>query len=389
MATTYTSYEQTTPAAATVPSEDTRAFDIVDQAPFIREIVANGLVMEPTLQAEITSARSFFNGASLLHVDELNANIKYGQEIRVNIEKEQNPLSLYNKGQLEYTTVDSCHNRLDLDCTVPCVNTLPEFEYVMVRFDTEYSYGVKYCDKNKDFWNFDFVTRQYAKSKAGMEFGREVDLWNTAMAAAMASPATTVDALLATEYPTHFWEDGGSVTANGRELVTRAYWYMKNSFGGINPTVFITDEFAHELVLSVETQFNYNTNFQMVNTFKAWDIPGFQISTAVETIFGGNIPVVVMKRSPWLVTLTPEYGGDPAVITSTYPLFDATATQQYVAIFDPRFAYEIERKGWSYTFGPYDCDHLTQTMTDGVYIARGTTFGVYGLVIEFDMPGAE
>lgn len=384
MAISTSTYEQTVPATATEPSAETRAFDIVDSAPFIREIVYAGLVEEPMLQAEITSSHSFFKGNEVLHTEELNTNVKFGQEYKVNIEKDQNPLSLFNKDTLSYTSVDSCHNRLNLDCTVPCVNTLPDFDYVIVRFDTEYSYGVKSCDKNKDFWTFDFVAKQYAKSKAGMEFGREVDLWNTAIAAAIASPATTVDALLATDQSTHYWSNCGAVATNGAELVRKAYWYMKNSFGGINPTVFITDEFANELIGSVQTTFNYNTTFQVVNTFKDWDIPGFQISTAVETILGGNLSVVVMKRSPWLVTAADESGATGLV--SKYPLFNATATKQYVAILDPRYAFEVERPGWSYTFRPYDCDHLNNVITDGIYIARGVTFPQYALVMEFDMP---
>ena len=379
MSTISTGYTQTVPTAATAPST-TSVFDLTIQAPFIREIVATGIVMEPTLQAEITSARSYFNGASVLHVDELNANIKYGQEIKVNIEKDQNPLSLYAKDNLSYTAVDSCHNRLALECEVPCVNTLPDFDYVIVRFDTEYSYGVKSCDKDKDFWNVDFVTKQYAKSKAGMEFGREVDLWNTAIAGAIASPATTVDALLADCHPTHYWSNLGTVTANGRDMVNTAYEYMVNSFGGLNLTVFITKEFAHELVRSVETTFGLNNQHQLVNTFQDWDVPGFQIAGAVETILGNDKRVVVMKRSPWLVTTA------SGAFVSKFPLFNATATKQYVAILDPRYAYEIERPGWSYTFGPYDCTHLMNIMTDGIYVARGVTFPQYALVLEFNLP---
>ena len=379
MATTSTSYTQTVPAAPTAPST-TSVFDFNVQAPFIREIVATGIVMEPTLQAEITSARSFFNGASVLHLEELNSNIKYGQEIKVNIEKDQNPLSLFAKDSLSYKAIDSCHNMPDLPCEAPCVNTLPDFDCVIVRFDTEYSYGVKSCDKDKDFWNVDFVTKQYAKSKAGMEFGREVDLWNTAIAAAIASPATTVDALLAECHPTHYWSGMGTVTANGRDGVNRAYEYMANSFGGLNLTVFITKEFAHELVRSVETTFGLNNQHQLVNTFQDWEVPGFQIAGAVETILGNDKRVVVMKRSPWLVT------SSEGAVASQFPLFNATATKQYVAILDPRYAYEIERQGWSYTFGPYDCSHLMNIMTDGIYVARGTTFPQYALVLEYDLP---
>lgn len=383
MATYQSTYEQTVVTTPTEPSADT-AFDLKVQAPFIRELVATGVVMEPTLQAEISSARSFFNGEDLLNLGQLNGQIKFGQEIRVNIEKDQNPLSLFAKTGIEYDAIDTCHDQIDLNCTVPCVNTLPEHEYLMVRFDTEYSYGVIACDKNKEFWDFNWFTKQYAKSKAGMEFGREVDLWNTAVAAAIATPATTVDALLAQVHPTHYWANAGTVTANGRAMITEAYWYMKNSFGGINPTVFITQEMAHELIRSVETSFNYNTNLQVVNTFKDWDIPGFITSSAVETIFGGNVPVVVMKRSPWLVVASGDYAND-ATITSSFPLFNANATKQYAAIFDPRYAYEIERDGYHYVFEPYDCDKLERKMVDGVYVGRGITFPQYGLVIEFNM----
>lgn len=369
-------YAQTTVATPTTPST-TSSFDITLMAPLVRELVATTIIEEPKLQAEITSARSFFTGDKLFQSTELLNQLKFGQQLRVNIEKDQNPLSLYNKTELSYDAVDSCHDQIELDCTVPCVNTLPEFQHIVFRFDTEYSYGVKACDKNEDFYDLGYYTKQYAKSRTAEQFGREIDLWNTVIRGLIAAPAATADAALAATHATHFWDNLGTVTTAGRKAITEAYWYMVNNFAGLNPTVFVSQEFANEIVTSAETSFNFNTNLQVVNTFKAWEVPGFMISSAVETIFGGQIPVVVMKRSPWLTV------DNSGTLATQFPLWNADATKQYVAILDPRVGYQIAKAGKSYAFKPYDCDHLYNTMIDTEYVGSGLTFSQYGMVLAF------
>ena len=184
-------YTQTVVTEPTAPST-TSMFDLDIMAPLLREIVADGIIDEPKLSQDLDSARSFFTGQSIVKSDFLLRNLKFGQQVRVNIEKDQNPLSLFQKSELEYKSVDSCHDQIDLDCTVPCINTLPTFQNLIFRFDTEYAYGVRACDKNKDFWEFDFFTKQYALSKRAEQFGREVDLWNTVIQGLIAAPATTL-----------------------------------------------------------------------------------------------------------------------------------------------------------------------------------------------------
>ena len=272
MATVDTStYTQTIVTEPTKPSTESM-FDLDIMAPLLREIVADGIIDEPKLSQDLDSARSFFTGQSIIKSDFLLSNLKFGQQVRVNIEKDQNPLSLFQKSEIEYKSIDACHDQIDLDCTVPCINTLPTFQNLIFRFDTEYAYGVRACDKNKDFWEFDFFTKQYALSKRAEQFGRELDLWNTVIKGLIAAPATTVDAKLATVHPTHYWSNQGTVTANGRALITEANWYLKTNFVDVNPTVFMTDEAAHELIRSVENPYNLNRSQNVVNTFVDWNV---------------------------------------------------------------------------------------------------------------------
>ena len=342
-------------------------FDIDFAAPLIRERVRDDLVEEPKLQAELSSARSFFNGTQLIGDISMLDNLKWGQVWRVNILKDQNPLSLFQTNEITYNKVDDCHEQINLDCTVPCINTMPTFEYIMVRFDTEWAYGVRACDKNKDFWDVDFMTRQYALSRDGKNFGQEVTLWNKIIRSLIATPATTVDAMVALEHSTHYW------------AVPEAVWYLKQSFSNINPTVFITDEFARELIRSVETPYNLNFSATRVNTYTDWDMAsGFTVSNAVSDIFGGNIPVVVMKKSAWL---TYAAGGS---LTSQFPLYSATADKQYVAILDPRVGYMFTHDGYHLNIKPYDCDKLDFGMIDTEYSGSGITFPQLGMVLEFD-----
>lgn len=379
MATDLSNYNQTVVTAPTAPST-TSKFDLDEFHVLVRERVRDDVVMEPKMQAELNSARSFFDGERMIGDITMLDNLEWGQTWRVNIEKDQNPLSLFQTKELEYDQFDDCHEQLKLDCEVPCINTLPEFEYIIVRFDCEWAYGVRGCDKNKDFWDVDYMTRQYAKSRDGKNFGQEVALWNKTIRALIATPATTVDALVAECYPTHYWADLGTITAAGRKAIGDAYEYLTSSYSGINPTVFMSKEAAHELILAQETLYGLNNVNQRVNTYKNWEYAsGFQISDAVSDILGGGIPVVIMKRSPWLV-----YNGS-GTITSQYPLFNEDATKQYVAILDPGVAYMFTKEGYHLDIRPYDCDKLDFGMIDTEYSGSGLTFPQLGMVLEFDM----
>ena len=383
MATIVTGYDQTVVTAPTQPSTET-VFDYDIQFPFYRDIFAREIVKEPEMQQELNSARSFFTGERLIDAATLLGNLQYGQELIVPVKKNQNPFSLFQKKDLEYAAngEDECHVHVVLDCEVPCINTLPEFDELRFRFDCEYAYGVRMCDKNKDFWNTALFTEQYALSKRAYEFGREVDLWNKVIDGLVAAPATTVDAFIAQEHPTHFWDDQGTVAENARCVVPTAVQYMTDSFRDLNLTVFITKEFATELIQSVETPYNLNFATQRVNTFEAFELPGFALAPRVKEILGLHTDVVVLMRSPWM---TVGSGGSGAATLSTqYPLWNADATKQYVAILDPRVGYSFEKDGYHLNIKPYDCDKLYVGMIDTVYVGTGITFPIYGLIIEFD-----
>lgn len=383
MATISTGYNQTVVTAPTAPSTSS-VFDYDINFPLYRELIKRELVDEPTLKMELSSARSFFSGQSMIDTGTLLGNLEYGQEIIVNIRKDQNPFSLFQKDEIEYAANpnDSCHNHIVLNCTVPCINTLPAFEQLRFRFDTEYAYGVRMCDKNKAFWTTEFFTRQYALSKRAYEFGREVDLWNTVIDGLVAAPATTVDAALAATHPTHYWANLGTVAANARCVVPEAIWYLKQSFSNINPTVFITSEFATELIKSVETVYNLNFSNTRVNTYEQWLYPGYRLVDRVKEILGIDVPVVVLERSPWM---TVGAGGSGAAgLTTQYPLWTEDGESQYVAILDPRVGYSFEKDGYHLNIKPYDCDKLYAGMIDTVYTGSGITFPVFGMILEFD-----
>lgn len=383
MATISTGYEQTLVTAPTEPSAKS-VFDYDIQFPLYREIVKRDLVDEPMMLQELNSARSFFTGERMIDASELLGNLKYGQELIVNIRKDQNPFSLFQKSDLEYAAngEDTCHNHLVLNCEVPCINTLPTFEQLRFRFDCEYAYGVRMCDKNKDFWDTAFFTRQYALSKRAYEFGREVDLWNKVIDGLIAAPATTVDAAIAATRPTHYWQ-AGTVTADARCLVPEAVYYLTHSFANINPTVFVSAEFGTELIKSVETVYNLNFATQRVNTFEAWELPGFEIAPRIKEILGlSGVNVVIMKRSPWMTVGAGASGAGS--LETQYPLWSADATKQYVAILDPRVGYSFEKDGYHLNIKPYDCDKLYVGMIDTVYVGSGITFPQFGLIIEFD-----
>lgn len=383
MATIVTGYNQTVVAAPTQPST-TSVFDYDIQFPFYRDIFAREIVKEPEMQQELNSARSFFNGENLIDAATLLGNLQYGQELIVPIKKNQNPFSLYQKSNLEYAAngEDECHVHVVLNCEVPCINTLPEFDELRFRFDCEYAYGVRMCDKNKDFWNTALFTEQYALSKRAYEFGREVDLWNKVIDGLVAAPATTIDAFIAQTHPTHFWANQGTVAENARCVVPEAVQYMVDSYRDLNLTVFITKEFATELIKSVETPYNLNFATQRINTFEAWELPGFELAPRVKEILGIHTDVVVLMRSPWMTVGTTSQG--TTTLSTQYPLWNTDATKQYVAILDPRVGYSFEKDGYHLNIKPYDCDKLYVGMIDTVYVGTGITFPQYGLIVEFD-----
>lgn len=371
-------YTQTVVTQPGTPSTSSM-FDLKVNEPLIRELVADGLVMEPVFETGITSARSFFKGHEIIKTDFLMSNLKYGQVVKVNIKKDQNPFGLYAKDDISYSDIDECHEQIDIACEMPCLNTLPTFEYIDFRFDTEYSFGVRACALDEDFWNLEFFTEQYALSKQAYEFGREVDLWNKVISGLKASPATTVDAALAQVHPTHYWDNLGTVTAAARKTVPMAVHYMTSSYQGANPSVIVAAEFATELIDSVETAFNVNTNFQVVDTFKQWEVPGFEAAPEVAKILGlPSTPVIIMKRSPWLTY------ANGASLVSQYPLWSSDASKQYVAILDPRVGYQFDKEAFHLVINPYDCDKLVRGMQDLVYVGSGITFPLYGMVLEFD-----
>ena len=379
-------YEQTIVTAPTQPSTES-VFDYDIQFPLYREIVKRDLIDEPKLQQDLNSASSFFTGERMIDAGTLLSNLKFGQELIVNIRKDQNPFSLYQKKNLEYAAngEDTCHNHIVLDCEVPCINTLPTFEQLRFRFDCEYAYGVRMCDKNKAFWDVAFFTQQYALSKRAYQFGRELDLWNTVLDGLKAAPATTVDAAIAAVHPNHFWENVGTVAANARCVVPEALYYLSHSYTDINPTIFITAEFATELINSVETVYNLNFATQRVNTFEAWELPGFEIANRVKEILGiSGYSVVVMKRSPWMTVGAGGSGSGAGAMETQYPLWNEDGTKQYVAILDPRVGYSFEKEGYHLDIKPYDCDKLYVGMIDTVYVGMGITFPQFGLIIEFD-----
>lgn len=377
MATLPGTFEQTVPAAPVAPSTSS-VFDLTIMRPLLREIFVDRLFEEPSLQQEMTSARSFFKGQEIVESTTLMQYLKYGQGIRLNIIKDQNPFSLFSKDTISYAAADSCHNQIELDCTVPCINTTPEFEYMIFRFDTEYSYGVRACDKNKDFWDYELFTKQYVKSRQAMEFGREVDLWNTVVKGLIASPATTVDYLTVNVHPTHYWSNLGSVAANGVREVREAVQYLSNAVAGINLTAFISREFAQEVLDSNLNPYSSNLNIQKINDWEQWNLPGFEISDRIAQILGVHIPVVIMKRSPWMT-----YDNSGTAV-SQYPLWSEDTTKQYVAILDPRVGYSFEKEGYHLDINPYDCEHLIRGMIDTVYTGSGITFPIYGMILEFD-----
>lgn len=90
MATINSGYNQTLVTAPTAPST-TSLFDYDINFPLYREIIKRDLVDEPMLKMELSSAESFFTGESMIDASFLLSNLEYGQELIVNIRKDQNP----------------------------------------------------------------------------------------------------------------------------------------------------------------------------------------------------------------------------------------------------------------------------------------------------------
>lgn len=384
MAINFTDYTQTVVTKPTAPST-TSSFDLTHFGPLIREKVAPRIINEPFMQHTITAATSFFNGENIMQVNGLLRDLRYGQELVIPVLKDQNPFGLYATDSIAYNAVDSCHNQITLDCTMPCVNTLPEFDELVVRFDTEYSYGVKMCDKNRDFWPVEFFTEQYQKSREAELFGMEVDYWNKVIQTRIASPAATVDVTLAAKHPTHFWENLGDAAANAVDLIREAERYFVTSFQGFNPTVFISAEMAQTIIEEATLTIGANTTIADVNTRVQWDVPGFMVDEQVRKLLGSVPYVVIMERSPWMTYATTTTGENPVTTyTTKYPLWSADATSEYVVIADPRAGYRLVKDGYHLVINPYDCDKLTRGMQDTEYVSQGATFPQYCLILEFN-----
>lgn len=381
MAIDFSGYTQTVVTQPTQPST-TSLFDLTEFAPLIREMVATRMIDEPIMTRSLTSASSFFSGQDIMQVGQLLSNLRFGQELIVPVLKDQNPFSLYQSSAMSYDAVDSCHNQIQLNCTVPCINTLPEFDELLVRFDTEYAYGVRMCDKNKDFWPVEFFTQQYQKSREAEQFGMEVDLWNKVIRNLIATPATTVDVVLGEVHPTHYWSNLGDLGTNAKNLIREAVWYFQTNYQGFDPTVFITAEAAQAIIESVENPYNLNANYQRVNTFLQWDTPGFMVDEQVRVILGNVRYVVIMERSPWMTYATTAAGA--TTFTTNYPLWSADATKEYVAVLDPRVGFRFVKDGYHLVINPYDCDKLTRGMIDTEYVGQGMTFPAYGMILEFN-----
>lgn len=367
-------YTQTTVACPTAPNAAPMTMDVM--RPMIRDIFTDYPTEEPMLSQEFTSAASIFKGNDVIQSDDLRRNIRFGQRLTVTVLKDQNPLSLYGSSEIEYDDIDACHDQISLACSVNCISTTPEFQRLEIAFDHEYTYGVRACAKDTQFWDFDLYYRQYRLSKGGYEFGRELDAWNTFVDGIIAAPATTVDIKVAENHATQYWANLGSVAANARMEIATAYQYMVNAYRDFNPLVVMPYELAGELILSVENPYNLNLSQTRVNTYEAWNIPGYEQNAAVAAILG--IPdasrVLVMKRSPWMA----------AQGCNRFPLWNDDMTKQYVAIFDPRVLYDFEIPGFHLDIRPYDCDKLVEGQIETVYVAMGITFPQYGMILEFD-----
>lgn len=351
-----------------------------------RPLFVEGMIEEPMYQMEITSADSFFTGNTIVKPQFLTSNLTLGTELFAYVEKIQNPLSLFAKDTMSYEDIDNkCLSMLELNCQMACLNTLPSFEMLRFRFDTEYTWGVVACDKNTQFWDMDYFTRQYSKSIAAKNFGREVDMWNKVIGNLIATPATTVDARLAVAQPDHYWQNLGSVAINGKYYVDQAQAYLKRSIAGIDPKVIVSDEFATEIINAYQTPWGVNNSNERINTQYDMNVPGFELAEQVRQLLGIMPTVYIMPRSPWLA-----YPGTTAgTLVSQYPLWSADGKKQYVAILDRRVGFQFEVPGYKLEIRPYDCEHIQRGIQESEYVGSGITFPVWGLILEFDVPAVQ
>ncbi len=352
-------------------------FDYNVGLPLIRELVLNTIVDEPEIRMDLTSAKSFFTGATLLDTNFLTSNLHYGDTVKINLRKQLDPNKMVTKSKLERKSINECHSRLDMECGVPCLNYLPQFDCTYMTLDTKYAVGVRKCVTDDIFWDQTEYTRQYAKSVESYRFVREVDLWNRIIRNLIATPADTRNPQIAAceGKETHYWSNLGKITEKGARAIKEAYWYQSSAYK-VNAQIFMTPEAANELVDSVQNPYNLNQTTQLVNTFKDWDIPGFNIANAVSQILGG-LPVQTMQHSVWMDA---EDGS-----TTEYPLWAEDKSKQYVAILDPRVGYDIEVAGYKGVEVPNGCAHPYAGITDIYYVGGGITFNQYGMVLAFDM----
>lgn len=379
-------YTQTTVAAPVpVPGSTGGAamvpFDVDTFLTLRRPLFVEGIIEEPMYQMSMTSANSFFTGNSIVKPQFLTSNLELGTELFAYVEKIQNPLNLFAKEAMSYEDIDNkCLSMLELNCQMACLNTLPSFEMLRFRFDTEYSWGVVACDKNKQFWDMDYFTRQFSKSLAAKNFGREVDMWNKVIGNLKATPATTVDARLAAAQPDHFWENLGSAAINGKYFVGLADSYMRTSLDYVDPKIVITQEFSNEIINAYQTPWGVNNRNERINTTYDWSVPGFELAEQTRQLLGVQSTVLIMYRSPWLT-----YSNAGALV-SQYPLWNNTGTKQYVAILDPRVGFQFAVPGYTLRIQPYDCDHIQRGIQESEYVGSGITFPVWGMILEFDIP---
>lgn len=383
-------YTQTTISAPVkVPGSEGGAdmvpFDVDTFLTLRRPLFVDTIIEEPMYQMSMTSAESFFTGNEIVKPQFLTNNLELGTELFAYVEKIQNPFNLFAKDTMSYEDIDNkCLSMLELNCQMACLNTLPSFEMLRFRFDTEYTWGVVACDKNTKFWDMDYYTKQYGKSIAAKNFGRAVDMWNKVIGNLIATPATTVDPRLATAQPDHYWQNLGSAALNGKYFIGLALAYLQTSIEGIDPKVVITQEFSNEIINAYQTPWGVNNSNERINTTYDWSVPGFELAEQTRQLLGINATVFIMYRSPWL-----SYAGAGGAIVSQYPLWNKNGTKQYVAILDRRVGFEFEVPGYTLKIQPYDCEHIQRGIQESEYVGSGITFPIWGLILEFDIPAVQ
>lgn len=379
MATYVDKYKQTVPGAAPTGPSSTSVLDMKIMGPLIRQIWQKRIIDEPRIRWQITSAHSFFTGESMIDWGELLSNLRYGQEIIVPIKKDQNPLNLYQSTPINYGPVgENCARQIEIPCSVPCISTEPSFETLRFSFDTMYAFGVRACTVTEDFYDMSWYMDQYGLSREAKDFGQEVDLWNKVIKGLIAAPATTIDVNYSAAHPTHYWSNLGNFTANTIDLVRSAANYFWNAYE-VNPSMIMTPEMGRKFIAAVQTEWNFNANWQRINTFEQYDVPGMLIDEQVREILGINMYVLFLERSNWL-TWTAANGQQ----VTRYPLWSDDLSKEYIAILDPRVGYSIVRPGTHLDIMPYDCDKMIKGMIDTEYMGSGITFPQYGMILEFN-----